>query len=83
MFYRQFPKKIPGPPLTWSWCHPGGIAVAYGKSMRDNLLCPDCGATHVEPLDARLGSSVPCADCTLRAEIDLDAAEFTIIRVAA
>ena len=51
--------------------------------MRDNLLCPDCGATHVEPLDARLGSSVPCADCTLRAEIDLDAAEFTIIRVAA
>ncbi len=51
--------------------------------MKDELLCPDCRATHNEPLDARLGPNVPCADCTFRSEIDLDAADFTLIRVAA
>jgi len=51
--------------------------------MTRDLLCPDCGATHSEPLDARLGRNVPCVDCTLRSEIDLDAADVTLIRVAA
>lgn len=56
---------------------------AYGTLMRDELLCPDCGAIHSEPLDARLGYAVPCADCTLLAAIEIDAAERLPIGVAA
>jgi len=51
--------------------------------MKDQLLCPDCGATHREPLDARLGYAVPCADCTLHAAIEIDVAELLPIGVAA
>lgn len=50
--------------------------------MDNELLCSDCGATHTEPLDARLGYAVPCADCTLRAQID-DAASASELSVAA
>jgi len=56
---------------------------AYGTLMTDQLLCPDCGAIHNEPLDARLGYAVPCADCTLLAAIETDAAERLPIGVAA
>ena len=56
---------------------------AYGTLMTDQLLCPDCGAIHNEPLDARLGYAVPCADCTLLAAIETDAAERFPIGVAA
>jgi len=51
--------------------------------MTDQLLCPDCGAIHSEPLDGRLGYAVPCADCTLLAAIEIDAAERLPIGVAA
>ena len=51
--------------------------------MNDDLLCADCGALHREPLDARLGYAVPCADCTLRSDIDLAALEPLPIGVAA
>jgi len=50
--------------------------------MNDELLCSDCGATHSEPLDARLGHVVPCADCTLRVQIE-EAASVAPLSVAA
>jgi hypothetical protein len=33
--------------------------------MESELLCPECGSTHNEPADARLGHRILCIECAM------------------
>jgi hypothetical protein len=36
--------------------------------MDETFFCPDCGAEHLEPIEATLGHFARCVDCVVVAE---------------
>ncbi len=42
--------------------------MVHDARMDETFFCPDCGAEHLEPIEATLGHFARCVDCVVVAE---------------